>query len=96
MQGMSKETKSSEEIRINVRTTAETKRDSMITAKLRGLTLSSLVNLLLVRANREEKALEPEAFKQTTHSGKVAARSQRPVPLLDSRPKDGGRRHKAG
>lgn len=51
------------EIRINVRTTAEIKRDIEITAKLRGMTVSSLINSLAVKAIREEKNVEPEAFK---------------------------------
>jgi len=52
------------EIRINVRTTSEIKRDLETTAKLRGLTVSALVNSLAVKAIREEKTLEPDAFKK--------------------------------
>jgi len=52
----------SKEIRINVRTTEEIKRDLEITARLKGLTVSSLVNSLVVKAIREEKAREPRAF----------------------------------
>ncbi len=52
----------SAEIRINVRTTAEVKRELEITARLRGIKVSSLVNLLVVRAIREEKEREPGAF----------------------------------
>jgi hypothetical protein len=54
------------EIRINVRTTADIKRDLETTAKLRGLTVSSLVNSLAVTAIREEKNLEPDAFRAAT------------------------------
>lgn len=55
----------SKEIRINVRTTEDIKRDIEITARLRGLTVSSLINSLAVKAIREEKAVEPQAFEQT-------------------------------
>lgn len=50
------------EIRINVRTTNEIKRDLKTTARLRGLNESALVNLLVVRAIREEKTVSPEEF----------------------------------
>lgn len=51
------------EVRINVRTTEEIKRALEITAGLRGLTVSSLVNSLVMKAIREEKSFAPEAFK---------------------------------
>ena len=50
------------EIRINVRTTEEIKRNLEITARLRGMTVSALINSLAVKAIREEKQIEPEAF----------------------------------
>lgn len=50
------------EIRINVRTTADIKRDIEIAARLRGMTVSSLINSLAVKTIREEKMAEPEAF----------------------------------
>lgn len=50
------------EIRINVRTSEQIKRDLEITAELRGITVSSLVNSLVVKAIREEKEREPAAF----------------------------------
>lgn len=53
------------ETRINVRTTEPIKHDLRITAKLRGLTESSLVNSLVVRAIREEKQLSPEEFEKS-------------------------------
>jgi hypothetical protein len=56
------------EIRLNVRTTEEIKRDIETTARLRGLTVSSLVNLLAVQAIREEKKLEPRAFERAAGS----------------------------
>jgi hypothetical protein len=52
------------EIRINVRTSEQIKRDLEITAELRGLTVSALVNSLVVKAIREEKEREPHAFYQ--------------------------------
>lgn len=51
------------ETRINVRTTDQIKRELKVTARLRGLTESSLVNSLVVRAIREEKQVSPEAFE---------------------------------
>ncbi len=51
------------EVRINVRTSDEIKRDLEITATLRGMSVSALVNSLVVKAIREEKTLEPHAFK---------------------------------
>ena len=51
------------EIRINVRTTADIKRELEIAARLRGMSVSSLINSLAVKAIREEKTVEPEAFK---------------------------------
>ena len=53
----------SKEIRINVRTTEEIKRDLEITARLRGITVSALVNSQVVKAIREEKEREPRAFQ---------------------------------
>jgi hypothetical protein len=50
------------EVRINVRTSEQIKRDLEITAELRGITVSSLVNSLVVKAIREEKEREPQAF----------------------------------
>lgn len=52
------------EIRINVRTTEQIKADLEITARLKGLTVSALVNSLVVKAIREEKEREPQAFVQ--------------------------------
>ena len=57
------------ESRINVRTTEEIKRELEITAKLRGLRPSSLVNLLVAKAIREEKLLSPEAFSEAGRAG---------------------------
>lgn len=53
------------EVRINVRTTEQIKRDLEVTAELRGLTVSSLVNALAVNAIREEKSLVPGAFQDS-------------------------------
>jgi hypothetical protein len=53
------------ETRINVRTLDQIKQELKITAKLRGLTESSLVNLLVVKAIREEKQHSPEAFENS-------------------------------
>jgi post-segregation antitoxin (ccd killing protein) len=50
------------EVRINVRTTEQIKRDLEITARLRGITVSALVNSQVVKAIREEKEREPQAF----------------------------------
>ncbi len=50
------------EVRINVRTTEEIKQALEVTAGLRGLTVSSLVNTLAVKAIREERLIAPEAF----------------------------------
>lgn len=55
----------SEEVRINVRTTSQIKQDLEITARLKGLTVSALVNSLVVKAIREEKQAEPSAFPST-------------------------------
>lgn len=54
------------EVRINVRTTEETVEDLKIAARLRGLSVSSLVNTLVVKAIREERELVPDAFIQRT------------------------------
>lgn len=51
------------EIRINVRTTAEIKRDFEIAAREKGHTVSSLVNSMAVKIIREEKTLNPKAFE---------------------------------
>lgn len=53
------------EIRINVRTTAQIKADLEITAKLKGLSVSALVNSLVVGAIREEKDREPQSFRNS-------------------------------
>lgn len=58
----------SEEIRINVRTKAQIKKDLEVTARLKGLSVSALVNYLVVNAIREEKQVAPEAFENaSTH-----------------------------
>lgn len=51
------------ENRINVRTTEQIKRDLEIAARLKGLTVSALVNSLVVSSIREEKERDPQAFK---------------------------------
>lgn len=53
------------ETRINVRTKPDIKRDLEITARLRGLSVSALVNSLVVKAIREEKNIEPEMFAKS-------------------------------
>lgn len=53
---------SNKEIRINVRANQQTVDDLRITARLRGMTVSSLVNWLVIKAIREEKAVAPESF----------------------------------
>jgi hypothetical protein len=69
------------EIRINVRTTADIKRDIEIAARLRGMTVSSLINSLAVKAIREEKNLEPEAFKTRERVRNVNEKSRPARPL---------------
>ncbi len=63
------------EIRINVRTTEQIKRDLEITAELKGLTVSALVNSLAVKTIREEKDREPKAFENLPAKSKVAVGS---------------------
>ncbi len=53
----------SKEVRLNIRTSEQTIADLKTTAKLRGLSVSSLVNMLVVKAIREEKAAVPEEFE---------------------------------
>lgn len=64
------------ETRINVRTTDQIKRELKVTARLRGLTESSLVNSLVVRAIREEKQLSPEAFEKTGDANRRESRRE--------------------
>jgi len=52
----------SKEVRLNIRTSEQTVADLKTTARLRGLSVSSLVNMLVVKAIREEKAAVPEEF----------------------------------
>lgn len=68
------------EIRINVRTTPDIKRDIEIAARLRGLTVSSLVNSLAVKAIREEKDREPKAF-ETAEASKSKLRPQQRIAI---------------
>lgn len=63
---MSQSVAKTEETRINVRTTPAIKRDLEIVARLRGMSVSSLVNSLVVKAIREDKAAEPSAFEPPT------------------------------
>lgn len=58
---------SSKEVRINVRTTPQIKRDLEVAAELRGLTVSAVVNSAVVKVIREEKEREPAAFKAPAH-----------------------------
>lgn len=53
------------EVRLSVRTSEATVSDLKTTARLRGLSVSSLVNMLVVKAIREEKALAPEEFERS-------------------------------
>jgi len=48
--------------RLNLRIREDIKRDLMITAELRGLTMSGLINSLIVRAIREEKDRDLKAL----------------------------------
>ena len=74
---------SAKEVRINVRTTERIKHDLEITAELRGLTVSSLVNSLAVSAIREEKSLVPDAFR----SGRESVPDRHPGNVEESRPR---------
>jgi antitoxin component of RelBE/YafQ-DinJ toxin-antitoxin module len=47
---------------LQIRIDEDTKADAKVAARLRGLSLSSLVHSLLVRVIREEKELSPRAF----------------------------------
>jgi len=53
------------EVRLNIRTSEDTIADLKTTARLRGISVSSLVNLLVVKAIREEKSVAPEEFPST-------------------------------
>jgi hypothetical protein len=53
-----------EEVRINVRTRPDVKRDLEIAARLNGITMSALVNNLVVKKIREEKERSPEEFEK--------------------------------
>ncbi len=53
----------SKDVRLNIRTSEQTVAELKITARLRGLSVSSLVNMLVVKAIREEKAAAPEEFE---------------------------------
>lgn len=59
----------SKEVRLNIRTSEQTIADLKTTAKLRGLSVSSLVNMLVVKAIREEKAAVPEEFESSSGHG---------------------------
>ena len=61
------------EVRLNIRTSEDTISDLKTTARLRGLSVSSLVNMLVVKAIREEKAAAPEEFE--SDHGRVQSRS---------------------
>lgn len=68
---------SNKEVRINVRTNAQTVEELKITAKLRGLTVSSLVNSLVVQAIRDEKTIAPEAFQKLGSTSRSSQNSER-------------------
>lgn len=88
----------SKEIRINVRTREDIKRDIEITARLRGIKVSSLVNQLLMQAIREEKQKEPLAFipkQQPANSAnslsggkKIAPNSNKGMPKQKTKEKE--------
>lgn len=50
------------EVRLNIRIGEATIADLKTTARLRGLSVSSLVNMLVAKVIREEKAAAPEEF----------------------------------
>lgn len=60
------------EVRINVRTTPQIKRNLEIAARLKGLTVSALVNSAVVKVIREEKEREPEAFNRPAEPNHIA------------------------
>jgi len=70
------------EIRLNVRTTTEIKRDIAIAARLRGMTVSSLINSLAVKAIREEKNLEPEAFERVRNVNEKTRAAKNLAPVV--------------
>ena len=55
--------KGPKEVRLNIRIKPEVKRDLAITAELRGIDVTALVNMLLVDTIRTEKEREPSAFQ---------------------------------
>ncbi len=67
----------SSETRINVRTTPEIKRDLEVAARLKGMTVSALINSLAVKVIREEKEYDPSAFAMAkgVRSGTVRVES---------------------
>lgn len=50
------------EVRLNIRIGEATVADLKTAARLRGLSVSSLVNMLVAKVIREEKAIAPEEF----------------------------------
>lgn len=59
------------EVRINVRTTQETKDELEIVSKLRGINVSSIVNAAMREIIRQEKEREPQAFVLTPLPAKL-------------------------
>jgi uncharacterized protein (DUF1778 family) len=58
------------EIRINVRTTDDVKRDLEITARIHGRTVSNLVNWVVRQAIQEAKASHPQEFASKPNPNK--------------------------
>lgn len=56
----------SKEVRLSVRTNEGTVSDLKTTARLRGISVSALVNMLVVKAIREEKEIAPQEFVHET------------------------------
>lgn len=78
---------------INLRITPQFRNELQALADYRGLSLSSLAHSLLVKALRQEKQIEPDAFaesERTANSHKapgvpngipLAAKTKHPIPL---------------
>lgn len=72
-----------QEIRFNVRTTLERKRDLEIVAKFKGLTVSGLINNLAATAIRQVKDDYPEIFEEGLPQSPGRSGASHLVPVND-------------
>lgn len=68
---------------VQLRVREEVKEDLRRMADYRGLTISSYLNMLVLKTIRQERSENPEVFKEEIRGQKLAPKSERKIPLVN-------------